>query len=291
MVLLEALITGGIAGGVYGLLALGLSLQYGVARILNLAYGEAVILAGIATFLLYQGLGLSPLVSLAVLPPLSFLLHLLFHRILFLPLVGRTLALDGTTEGRIILLTFGVSFLVQGLLAAEGGGRIFSYSYLSQGVALGPSAVALNRLLACFLGLALIGLTHLFLRRTRMGMAIRALSREPEEVLLVGVPAARLAGYLFALGGGGAAAAGVLFSMFLALTPAMGPEFTLKALVVVVLGGLQGTAGVLVGGLVLGVAEALVTRLVSPGLSLAAVYGLFVLGVLYLRGQRETVRQ
>ncbi|GAA5335664.1 MULTISPECIES: branched-chain amino acid ABC transporter permease [Thermus] len=291
MAFLEALITGSIAGGVYGLLALGLSLQYGVARILNLAYGEAVILASIATFFLYQGFGLSPLASLAVLPFLFFLLHLLFHRALLLPLVGRTLALNGTTEGRIILLTFGISFLVQGLLAAEWGGRIFSYSYLSQGVSMGPSAVALNRLLACVLGLTLVGLTHLFLTRTRIGMAIRALSREPEEVLLVGVPAARLAGYLFAVGGGIAAAAGVLFSMFQAVTPAMGPELTLKALVVVVLGGLHGALGALTGGLVLGVAEALVTRFVSPGLSLAAVYGLFVLGVLYLRGQRETARQ
>ncbi|GAA6756205.1 branched-chain amino acid ABC transporter permease [Thermus thalpophilus] len=291
MALVEALVTGGIAGGVYGLLALGLSLQYGVARILNLAYGEAVVLAGIVAFLLYQAFGLSPLASLGLLPPLFFLLHLFLHRTLFLPLVGRTLALNGATEGRVILLTFGISFVVQGLLAAEWGGKLFSYSYLSQGVALGPTAVALNRLLACSLGVALVGLTHFLLVRTRAGTAVRALSREPEEALLVGVPAARFAGYLFALGGGVAAAAGVLFSMFHALTPAMGPEFTLKALVVVILGGLHGALGALVGGLALGVAEALVTRLANPGLSLTAVYGLFVLGVLYLRGQREAARQ
>ncbi|WP_018111985.1 branched-chain amino acid ABC transporter permease [Thermus igniterrae] len=291
MPLLDALLTGAIAGGVYGLLALGLALQYGVARILNLAYGEAVALAGIATALLYQGLTLSPLVALVALPPLFALGNLLLHRLLFLPLVGRTLALDGENEGRLILLTFGLSFLIQGLLAAELGGRLFSYSYLGQGVSLGTTAVALNRLLAFGVALALVVLAHLVLTRTRLGMAARALSREPEEALLVGIPAVRLSAWAFALGGGVGAAAGVLLSMFHTLTPASGPELTLKALVVVILGGLGGAPGALLGGVALGLAEALVTRFVNPGLSMAAVYGLFVLAVLYLRGNREVARQ
>lgn len=291
MALLEALITGAIAGGVYGLLALGLSLQYGAARILNLAYGEAVILAGIFTALLYQGVGLSPLLSLVLLPPLFSLLHFFLYRALFVSLLGRRLLLDGEREGRVILLTFGLSFLVQGLLAAEMGGRLFSYSYLSQGVILGPSAVAANRLLA-FAGAVTLGVAaHLFLTRTRVGTAVRALSREPEEALLVGVPVPRLAAWVFALGGGVAAVTGVVLSMFHAFTPFSGPEFTLKALLVVILGGLAGAPGVFLGGVTLGLAEGVVTRLVSPGLSMAAVYGIFVLAVLYLRGNREEVRQ
>jgi len=88
MPFLDAFVTGAIAGGIYGLLALGLALQYGVARILNLAYGEAVVLAGILTALLYQGQGLNPLVALMVLPPLLALLHLLLYRWLLLPLLG-----------------------------------------------------------------------------------------------------------------------------------------------------------------------------------------------------------
>ncbi|AEV16340.1 MAG: branched-chain amino acid ABC transporter permease [Thermus sp.] len=291
MALLDAMITGAIAGGVYGLLALGLALQYGVARILNLAYGEAVALGGILTALLYQGAGMSPLLCLLLLPPLFTLGHLFLHRWLFLPLLGRRLAVDGEKEGRVILLTFGLSFLVQGLLAAELGGRLFSYSFLGQGVALGPSAVALNRLLAFALGLVLVVAVHLFLNRTRLGTAVRALSREPEEALLVGVPAPRLSAWVFALGGGVAAATGVLLSMFQALAPSSGPELTLKALVVVILGGLGGAPGALAGGMVLGMAEGLVARFLNPGLSLAAVYGLFVLAVWYLRGKREEARQ
>lgn len=291
MPFLDTLLIGAIAGGVYGLLALGLALQYGVARILNLAYGEAVVLAGIATALLYQSLSLSPLMALLALPPLFAFGNLLLYRLVFLPLVGRTLALDGEREGRLILLTFGLSFLVQGLLAAELGGQLFSYSYLGQGVSLGTAAVALNRLLAFGVALTLVALAHLVLTRSRLGMAVRALSREPEEVLLVGIPAAQLGAWAFALGGGVGAAAGVLLSMFHALTPASGPELTLKALVVVILGGLGSVPGALFGGMALGLAEALVTRFVSPGLSMAAVYGLFVLAVLYLRANREVARQ
>lgn len=291
MPFLDAFVTGAIAGGIYGLLALGLALQYGVARILNLAYGEAVVLAGILTALLYQGQGLNPLVALMALPPFSALLHLFLYRKLLLPLLGPQLSLSGEKEAQVILLTFGLSFLVQGLLAAEFGGRLFSYSYLSQGVALGPSTLALNRLLAFATALILGVIFHLFLTRTRLGAAIRALSREPEEALLVGVPVARLSGAVFALGGGLAAASGVLLSMFQALTPSSGPELTLKALVVVILGGLGGVPGALAGGVALGLAEGLVTRFVSPGLSLVAVYGLFVVAVLYLRANREVARQ
>ncbi|WP_240695258.1 ABC transporter permease subunit [Thermus caldilimi] len=236
MSILDALLTGAIAGGVYGLLALGFALQYGIARILNLAYGEGVVLAGITTALLYQGLSLSPLIALFVLPSLFALGNFLLHRLLFLPLVGRTLALDGEKEGRLILLTFGLSFLIQGFLAAELGGQLFSYSYLGQGVSLGATTVALNRLLAFGVALALVALAHLVFTCTRLGIAVRALSREPEESLLVGIPATRLSTWAFALGGGVGAAAGVLLSTFHALTPASGPEFTLKALVVVILG-------------------------------------------------------
>lgn len=107
----------------------------------------------------------------------------------------------------------------------------------------------------------------------------------------MGVPAARLSGSVFALGGELAAASGVLLSMFQALTPSSGPELTLKALVVVILGGLGGVPGALAGGVALGLAEGLVTRFVSPGLSLVAVYGLFVAAVLYLRANREVARQ
>lgn len=290
MALLDAFVTGVISGGVYGLLALGLVLQYGAARILNLAYGEAVALGGILAALLYQELNVSPVLTMVVLSPGFALLHLFLHRSLFLPLVGRTLVLDGEREGRIILLTFGLSFLVQGLLAATLGGRLFSYSYLSEGIALGPSVVAANRLLAFVLGLTLVVAAHFLLTRSRMGATVRALSREPEEALLVGVPAPRIAAWVFAVGGGIAAGAGVLLSMLQTFTPASGPELTLKALVVLILGGLQGAIGALLGGVALGVAEGLVTRLISPGLSLAAVYGLFVLGVLYLRAQREVGR-
>ncbi|WP_337845185.1 branched-chain amino acid ABC transporter permease [Thermus sp.] len=290
MAFLETLISASIFGGVYALLALGLTLQYGVARVLNLAYGEAVVLAGIAAALLFAR-GLSPLWTLLFLPPLWMALHLLLFRFLFLPVLGPRLALDPGREGRVILLSFGLSFLSQGLMAAYLGGQLFSCSYLQEGVALGPAQVSLNRILAFLLAMGMAFGLHFFLQRSRLGTAIRALSREPEEAALVGVPVPRLAAWVFALGGGLAGAVGVLLSTFQPLSPTLGPELTLKALVVVVLGGLGGVPGALAGGVALGLTEGLVARFLSPGLSLAVLYLLFLGAVLYLRSNREVARQ
>jgi branched-chain amino acid transport system permease protein len=279
---LDALVTGLVYGGVYALLALGLTLQYGVARILNLAYGDFLIAAALLTTLLFQRYQLSPLVAFLLLAPLSFLIHLLVYHLVFVPLERRSGSWRAM-EASSILLAFGLSFVVSGTMLAIFGGKLFSYSYLLVPVKLLGSVVPANRLLAFVLALAFGSLAYLLLVRTRIGTAIRAIAVDPDGAPLAGIDVRRWAGLTFAFGGIICSASGVLISMFQTFNVPMGITFTLKALVVVILGGVGNALGALVAGLILGVTESFVARFVSPGLTLAAVYALFILAVLTLR--------
>ncbi|MDW8060276.1 MAG: branched-chain amino acid ABC transporter permease [Thermomicrobium sp.] len=280
--LLDALVTGLVYGGVYALLALGLTLQYGVARILNLAYGDFLIAAAVFATLLYQRYQVSPLVSLALVAPLSFLVHLLVYHLVFVQLERRSGSWRAM-EASSILLAFGLSFVVSGAMLAVFGGKLFSYSYLLVPVRILGSVVPANRLLAFVLALVFGGLAYLLLVRTRIGTAIRAIAVDPDGAPLAGIDVRRWAGLTFAFGGVICAAGGVLISMFQTFNVPMGVAFTLKALVVVIMGGAGNAVGALLAGLILGVTESFVARYVSPGLTLAAVYALFVLAVLTMR--------
>jgi branched-chain amino acid transport system permease protein len=139
-----------------------------------------------------------------------------------------------------------------------------------------------NRLIALLFAAAIGGLIYLALTRTRGGTALRAVAADPVAAELVAIDVGKASAFAFALGGALVAAGGVLISMFLTFNAAMGVVFTMKALIVVIMGGIGNLAGTLAAGLLLGVAETLVARLVDPGLTLAVNYALF-LAVLLLR--------
>src|SRR5690625_2670104 len=147
------LITGLIVGGVYSLTAMGLTMQYGVARILNLAYGELFVASAFAAWWFYGTTGLSPLVSLAVILPAAFAVNWLIYQLLLVPLVRRAKDRDAL-EVDSILFTFGLLFVIQGILLVLFGGQYYSYSYLAVPVDLAGTTVAVNRLVA--LGVALL---------------------------------------------------------------------------------------------------------------------------------------
>lgn len=281
MLLLDLLVSGVTLGGMYALIALGLTLQYGVARIMNLAYGEFLIAAAFGAYALFTALAIDPLLGLAVALPAAFAANWLVYRVLLMPLVRRARS-RGALEVDSILATFGLLFVVQGVALAIFGGAYYSYSYLSVPVSVLGSTVAANRLLA--LGFAaVIGVAlWLALARTRIGTAIRAVAVDPAAAQLVAIDVRALSAFAFALGGALVAAGGVLVSMFLTFNAAMGVTFTMKALVVVIMGGVGNLLGCLVAGLLLGLAETVVARLVDPGLTLAVTYAIF-LAVLLVR--------
>lgn len=283
MVLIDILISGLILGGMYALVAMGLTLQYGVARILNLAYGEVLIASAFAAYVLYTGFAISPLLGLLIVLPLAFAANWLIYRVMLTPLVKRARN-RVTLEVDSILATFGLLFVLQGIAFVVFGGQYYSYSYLSVPLHLAGSIVSANRLMALGFAAALGIALYFALTRTRSGTAIRAVAVDPTSAQLVAINVRRVAGFTFALGGAMCAAGGVLTSMFLTFNAAMGVVFTMKALIVVIMGGVGNLLGALLAGLLLGLIETFVARLVDPGLTLAANFALF-LAVLLIRPQ------
>jgi len=275
------LLSGVVLGGMYGLVALGLTLQYGIARIMNLAYGEFLVAACFAALWLFTAAGVSPLLGLLLIVPAAFLLNLLVYRIFLAPLVRRA-ASPAALETDSILATFGLLFVVQGAMLAAFGGAYQNYSVLAVPVPLLGAVVPANRLVALLFAVAIGGALFLWLARTRAGTALRGVAVNPVAAQLVGIDVRRAAALAFAAGGALVAAGGVLVSMFLTFNAAMGVVFTMKALVVVIMGGVGNLLGCLVAGLLLGLAETAVAAWVDPGLTLAATYALF-LGVLIAR--------
>jgi len=281
MLAVDIVLTGLIIGGIYALTALGLTLQYGVARIMNLSYGEFVVAAALTTNWLYTAQSTSPLIGLVVIVPLAFLLNWLVYQLALHPLVRRARN-EGMLEVDSILATFGLLFIIQGIAVVVFGGNYMSYSYLSIPVQVFGSALAVNRLLALGFAVVIGVAIYLGLTRTRIGTAIRAVAVDPVSAQLVAIDVRRASAFAFALGGALVASAGVLISMFLTFNASMGVEFTMKALIVVIMGGVGNMLGAIFAGLLLGIGETAVARLLDPGLTLAATYALF-LAVLLIR--------
>lgn len=278
--LTTTLIAGLVLGGTYALVAMGLTIQYGIARTMNLAYGETIIAAAFGAYLLYNTFGLSPILGLAILAPAGFVFSWFVYDILMRPLVRRSKG-GPALEVDSILATFGLLFVIQGVMLVFFGGDYINYSYMNFGVEILGANVAANRLLALVLALVLGGVLYLLLTRTRWGTALRAVSVAPQSAALVGIDADKAARFGFALGGALAACGGVVISMYQTFTASSGVIFTMKALIVVIMGGVGNLAGALSAGLILGLVETFVASYISPGLTLAAVYAIFLAVLLW----------
>ncbi|QJQ94153.1 MULTISPECIES: branched-chain amino acid ABC transporter permease [Halomonadaceae] len=279
MAFLDALLNGLTLGGMYALVAMGLTLQYGVARIMNLSYGEFLIAAAFATYWLFQLHAINPLLALFLVVPVAFALNWLIYQVLLNPLVKRSRT-RGELEVNSILATFGLLFVIQGLVLLLFGSNYFSYTYINTVVMLAGSPLAMDRLLAVGFAVVIGALLYLALMRTRPGTALRAVSVDPRAAQLVGINVRAASAMAFALGGGLVAASGVLVSMFTTFNASMGVVFTMKALIVVIMGGAGNLLGALAAGLILGLAESFVSTYVAPGLTLAVTFALFLLVLL-----------
>ena len=278
---IDIVLAGAVLGGMYALIAMGLTLQYGVARIMNLSHGEGLIAAAFGGLWGFTAFAISPLIGLLVVIPVGFAINWLLYEIVLMPLVKRAKN-RAMLEVDSILATFGLLFVLHGGMLVLFGGQFNTMNYLSVPVNVLGQNVALNRLIALLFALIIGTALYLALTRTRYGTAIRAVAVDPVAAQLVAIDVRQASAFAFALGGALAAAGGVLIAMFTTFTATMGVVFTMKALIVVIMGGLGNIAGALVAGLMLGLAETAVARLVDPGLTIAVTYALF-LGVLLWR--------
>lgn len=277
---MDILITGLLLGGTYALIAMGLNLQYGIARIMNLANGEFLVAGGFAAFWLYTAGQVSPLLTVFIVAPIAFALNWVIYVIILRPLVRRAKT-RGQLEVDAILTTFGLAFIGVGIMLAIFGGDYFSYSYLARPVQILGDTFALNRVAAAIAAVLICGGLWLWLNRSRAGMSIRAIAVSPESARLVGIDVAKLSALAFALGGAVTAVGGGLISTFLTLDASTGVLFTLKALVIVIMGGVGDVRGTIVAALLLGLLETFVATVIDPGLTLAAAYLLFILILLF----------
>ncbi len=281
--IVQNLVFGLFVGSIYGVAAVGLSLIFGVLKILNVAHGELLMLGGYVAFWSFIGMGLDPFLSLLIVVPIMFVLGLVLQYVLF-DRVAR-LEIDAKIKNSL-LVSFGLILILQNFATQlwTADERSIETRYSGLGLQLGGIVLPYTRL-ATF-GIALLCILGLwfFLYRTHVGKTIRATAEDWEAAALAGINIRRV--YLITFGVGAAAAgiAGALVAVGYGLNPTIGLEWTLRSLVVVVLAGTGSIMGAFPAGLVLGVAEAI------SGMTIGAAYrevvGLVLfLAVLMLRPQ------
>lgn len=277
---LELIASGLITGGVYALVALGLNLQYGLMRILNIAHGEFLMVGAFLTWTAQSALGLSPLLMIPVCFAVLMAMGLAIHRLSFRRLARTSPNLD-IFEARGLMVAFGLMFLLQNAAQLVWGGDLRGYDYLTGPVAIGGAQFAANKLLLLALALLFSGALIAVLRGTLYGKGVRALMQSPTGAQLVGIDTTRLHPLMFGVGLGLSGVAGCLLSMTYTISPTMGEPYTVTALIVITLGGFGSMAGALVGGLALGVVEALGMHFTSPSLKSLLSYGIFIAVLLW----------
>jgi branched-chain amino acid transport system permease protein len=273
--ILDVLIGGLLLGGLYALIAMGFSLQYGVARVLNIAHGEFIMLSAFLTWTLYTYAHINPLLSLVIVGPFIFVLGYIFQRTLFTKL--RTSSPNqGAFEASSMLATFGLMFILQNAALLIWGGNYHGYAYLATPVSLGGAIFPANSLLALGIAVIIGVIFYIFVARTRMGKAIRAAAQDSTTAGLMGVDINQMLAICFGLGALMASFAGLLYSMCYSVYATMGLEKTVVAIIVVVLGGLGSITGSFIGGFMLGIIGNIVTYF-EPGLTMPAYYLIFTL--------------
>ncbi|MFC2069684.1 branched-chain amino acid ABC transporter permease [Chloroflexota bacterium] len=272
---LNVVIGGLMLGGIYALIAVGLSLQYGVARVLNIAHGEFIMIGAFLTWWMYTVWGINPLVSLAIVGPSVFVIGFVLHRTLF-KYIRTSSASPGAFEANSLLAAFGLLFIVQNLALIIWGADIEGYRFLVTSVNIGGALFPTNRMVTLGFAAGIALAFYIFLSRTRLGKAIRAAAQNPETAGLMGVNINRVLAICFGLGAMMAGLAGSLLSMTYTIRTSMGLEYTVIAIIVVVLGGMGSIVGSIIGGLLLGLVGSIMLH-IDPSLSLVAYYFIFII--------------
>jgi branched-chain amino acid transport system permease protein len=279
------MISGILLGGIYALSSIGLTLIFGVMKIVNFAHGEFLMLAMYVSFWLFHYFHLDPYVSMVIVVPLFFVIGLLTYRIFIKKTIGSPILSQ-------IFVTVGLSIIIENLalLFWSADFRTVSIGYLSKPIILGPfpviglEEIIVNkaRLIAFVLGLSLSILFYLFTKYSYLGKVIRATSQDRTTALLMGVNIDKVYRLSFAIGILLVGIAGALMIPIYTVHPFVGFEFVLIMFVVVVLGGMGSIVGAVIAGIFIGVVEVFSGFLIGPE-SKQAIYFLVFIAVLVFR--------
>jgi branched-chain amino acid transport system permease protein len=253
--LTQVIINGLLKGGLYALMAMGMSMIWGVMNIINIAHGSFIMLGAYVTYWLFTGFGMDPFVSLPLSMAIIFLLGWVIQKYLINLVVQADIFIT-------LLLTFGIELLINNLalLFWTADVRKVQVGYGAANFQFFGSTIPYVRLAAFILALLISAVLFQLMNRSRIGRAIRATSQELDAAKLSGVRVGNIYASTFAIGTSLAAAAGTLWAILFPISPTMGGILTLKSFVVTIIGGLGTMLGPLVGGLILGIAEALGTN-------------------------------
>ena len=271
---INVLIGGLLIGGIYSLVSMGLSLQYGVAKVYNIAHGEFMMFGAFITFALQQ-MGMDPLLTIVVVAPVMFIIGFILYRTIFTSLRVKA-PNPGIFEANGMLAAFGLYFIVQNIAVLIWGSTPKSYSYLSGSFNIGNALFLDNRLVAALFAVVIGIIFYIFLASTRTGKAIRAAAQDPSTAGLMGVNINVVLALCFGFGAAMAGVAGTLISTCYSIYTTMGLGYTVIATVVITLGGLGSIPGSFIGGFILGIIGTGVAYW-QPGLATASYYVIFII--------------
>jgi branched-chain amino acid transport system permease protein len=277
--LLQTLILGALVGGVYALLAAGLTLIFGVMRVINIAQGAMLIFAAFLTYSIWDATGLDPLVAIVFTTPVMFALGW----VLYVTAVRR---IRGAHMSSSVLLTFSIALVLEGLMGVIWGNTSHSVrpGYFNESFKLGQLFFPKAQVYGFVLAVVVLAALYLILTRTWLGRAIRASAVNPQGAALVGVNVGAVAALTFAVGVAATGAGGSIVSVLYPFLPGSHYEWIARLLSVVVLGGLGSLPGAALGAVLLGIGEAATVTYISPSWATAVPY-VVIFVVLLLRPQ------
>jgi branched-chain amino acid transport system permease protein len=273
---LNVAVGGLLTGLVYGLMALGLSVIFGVVRVVNFAHGEMMTIAMYLAIVLFAAFKLDPLVMMVPIAAVLFALGYVMQAGLINPFINRP-------EHSQFILLVAVALIVVNLLLIIFGpdAQSVQTSYSFDSLAFGPLIVDATKAYAAAAAIVVAAALFAFFRFTRIGTSIRACADNYAGALVVGLDVKRLYALTFGLGTACVGAAGAMLVLFIDVTPALGPVYTLLAFVIVITGGLGSMPGALLGGVLIGLTEALAGLFFTPSAKSMFAFGILVLVLLF----------
>ncbi len=272
--LLGLIVIGILAGGLYGLMAVGLSLQIGVCRVLNISHGEFVMLGGVLAFT-FSRLGINPLLAPVIIGPILFGLGFLLQATVFRRIKARAPS-PAAFQGNALLAAFGLMYIILNLSILRFGPQSLPSQYLTDGVSFLGINIPLNLIVGFAIAAVLGIVVYLFLARSRLGRAIRATAEDQPTAELMGVNTKTILAVCFGLGALLAGVAGALISIRTQVSISIGFNNTVIALIVVTLGGLGSVPGSFIAGIIIGVVSMLVAGLWESVLIVPVYYAMLM---------------
>ncbi len=275
-VFIQSLISGILIGGVYALIGIGLTIIFGVMRVINFAHGDILMIGMYMTYSLFTLLGIDPFVSIVITIPLMFLFGAFLQKVF----INR---MQGALPQNQILLTIGLGLIMSNtmMLAYTSDYKILSTDYSSSSFNIAGISISTPLAISFLITAAITAMLYWFLLKTDTGQAIRATAQDREAAQLMGINVKWMSILAFGIGSALAGTAGALISPTYYIFPQIGSIFTLKAFVITVLGGMGSIVGATIGGVIIGIAESVSAVYISSGWKDVVVFVLFLLVLLF----------